>query len=78
MEKKNYRELVRGIESACINKVIDDYVLDDVDKEIIKLNLLHGISYTKIADQLEPWISPRSIQNAMNAWMPLILKKLNL
>lgn len=76
MDKKGYREMVRGIESACINKVIDDYVLDDRDKEIIKLNLLHGISYTRIADQIDPWVSPRTIQNAMNTWMPIILEHL--
>lgn len=76
MDKKGYREMVRDIESACICKIVDEYVKDDTAKEIIKLNLLHGISYTKIADWLEEWISTRTIQNKMNEWMPLVLEKL--
>lgn len=76
MDKIGYREMVRGIESAYINKVIDDFVLKDRDKEIIKLNLLHGISYTNIPDKLENWVSTRTVQNVMNTWMPLILEHL--
>ena len=44
MDKKGYREMVRDIESACICKIVDEYVKDDTAKEIIKLKLLHGMN----------------------------------
>lgn len=76
MVKRGYKDMVRGIESERINRIIDAYVHNDRDREIIKLNLLHGVSYTRIADKLEPWLSPRSIQEVMNRWMPIIKEHL--
>lgn len=74
MMKRGYKDMVRGIESETVSRIIDAYVHSDRDREIIKLNLLHGVSYTRIADQLEPWLSPRSIQEVMNRWMPVIME----
>ena len=65
-----------GVDSETINALIDAYVHNDRDREILKLNLLHGVSYTRIADQLNPWLSPRWIQEIMNRWMPVILENL--
>lgn len=76
MMKRGYKGMVRDIENETISRIIDAYVHNDRDREIIKLNLLHGVSYTRIADQLEPWLSPRSIQEVMNRWMPVIMEHL--
>lgn len=73
MKKRGYKEMVQGVQSTWLCQVIDDYVHNDRDKEIIKMNLLHGVSYTHIADRLEPWLSPRTIQEIMNRWMPVIM-----
>lgn len=74
MIKRGYREQVRGVDARIVSEVIDAYVLSDRDREIIKLNLLHGMSYTRISEIIEPWVSPRWIQEIMNRWMPLILE----
>ena len=76
MLKRGYKEMVRGIESERISAAIDAYVHSDRDREIIKLNLLQGVSYTHIADTIEPWISTRTIQEIMNRWMPIIKEHL--
>lgn len=76
MLKRGYREMVRGVESERINAVIDAYVHSDRDREIIKLSLIHGVSYTRIADRLNDWVSPRTVQSVMNRWVPLLLEKL--
>lgn len=75
-QQYRYKEMVRGIESACISKVIDEFVHKKRDREIIKLSLLDDISYTHIADIIEPWVSPRTIQDIMNRWMPVIMEHL--
>ena len=76
MNKRGYKEMVRGVESSRISYLIDEYVHNERDREIIKLNLLNGVSYTRIADRIEPWISPRAIQEIMNRWMPVIKEHL--
>lgn len=76
MKKKDYKGMMVGVDSETINALIDAYVHNDRDREILKLNLLHGISYMRIADQLNPWVSPRWIQEIMNRWMPVILEHL--
>ena len=68
MIKRGYREQVRGVDARIVSEVIDAYVLSDRDREIIKLNLLHGMSYTRISEIIEPWVSPRWIQEIMNRW----------
>lgn len=65
--------MVQGVQSTHLCQVIDDYVHSERDREIIKMSLLHGVSYTRIADRLEPWLSPRTIQEIMNRWMPIIM-----
>lgn len=74
MMKRGYKNMVRGIDAQIVSRIIDAYVHSDRDREIIKLSLLHGVSYTRIADRLEPWLSPRSIQEVMNRWMPVIME----
>ena len=76
MNKRGYKEMVRGVENSRISYLIDEYVHNERDREIIKLNLLNGVSYTRIADRIEPWISPRAIQEIMNRWMPVIKEHL--
>lgn len=76
MKKKDYKGMMVGVDSETINALIDAYVHNDRDREILKLNLLHGISYMRIADRLNPWVSPRWIQEIMNRWMPVILEHL--
>lgn len=76
MNKRGYRDMVRGMDADVVSRIVDTYVHNDRDREVIKLNLLHGISYTRIADRIEPWISPRTIQEIMNRWMPVIKEHL--
>lgn len=76
MLKRGYKIMVRGIDSERINQIIDAYVHSDRDREIIKLSLLHDISYTQISDRLKDWVSPRTVQAVMNRWMPLIMEHL--
>lgn len=76
MNKRGYKEMVRGIDRERLCRVIDGYVHNERDREIIKLNLIHGVSYMHIADRIEPWVSPRTIQEIMNRWMPLIKEHL--
>lgn len=76
MIKRGYKNMVRGIESERINQIVDAYVHSDRDREIIKLSLLHDISYTNISDKLQDWVSPRTVQAVMNKWMPIIIEHL--
>ena len=76
MIKRGYKQMMRGIESERINQIIDAYVHSERDREIIKLSLLHGVSYMHIADRMEPWVSPRTIQAVMNRWMPIVQEHL--
>lgn len=66
--------MMRGVESQRIENLVDAYVHSDRDREIIKLSLVHGVSYTGIADRIDPWVSPRTIQNVLNRCMPVILE----
>lgn len=74
MAKYDYKGMMRGIESACISKVIDEYVHSSRDRKIIKLSLIHNISYTRIPEKMDSWISPKTVQNVMNKWMPEIIE----
>ena len=76
MNKKGYKNQMDGIESERISQTIDAYVHSAEARKIIKLNLLHDISYTRIADKLENRVSPRTVQNIMNRWMPVIIEHL--
>ena len=74
MIKRGYRDMVRGVESQRIEGLVDAYVHNDRDREIIKLSLVHGVSYTRIADRIDPWVSPRTVQTVLNRWMPVIME----
>lgn len=76
MNKRGYKQMVRGVGSERLCRIINDYVHNERDREIIKLNLIHGVSYMHIADRIEPWVSPRTIQEIMNRWMPVIKEHL--
>lgn len=76
MTKRGYHESVRGVDAQRIETVVDAYVHSDRDREIIKLNLVHGVSYTDIPERLDLWVSTRTVQNAMNRWMPVVLEHL--
>lgn len=76
MNKRGYKEMVIGMDSSRLSMIIDAYVKSERDREIIKLNLIHGVSYMHIADRIEPWVSPRTIQEIMNRWMPVIKEHL--
>ena len=76
MTKRGYHESVRGYDAQRIETVVDAYVHSDRDREILKLNLVHGVSYTDIPERLDPWVSTRTVQNAMNRWMPVVLEHL--
>lgn len=72
MNKKGYKNMVMGIPHEQIERAIDAYVHSPRDRKILKLCLLHGQSYTKIAGRLDLEISSRSVQEVMNRWMPII------
>lgn len=76
MNKRGYKQMVRGVDGERLCRIINDYVHNERDREIIKLNLIHGVSYMHIADRIEPWVSPRTIQEIMNRWMPVIKEHL--
>lgn len=68
--------MVQGVSRAAVEDIIRGYVHNERDREILRMSLLDGISYTRIADRLEPWLSPRAIQDVMNRWMPVIMEHL--
>ena len=74
MIKRGYRDTLRGVDAETITRAIDAYVHSERDREILKLCFLHGISYTRIADRLPEWVSPRTVQNIVNRCMPVILE----
>ena len=76
MIKRGYKQMMRGIENERINQIIDAYVHSERDREIIKMSLLHDISYTNISDRLQDMVSPRTVQTVMNRWMPIIIEHL--
>lgn len=76
MKKRGYKEAVRGIETERIEKLIDAYVHSQRDRKVLRLSLIHNVSYTRIAARLDLEISSRSVQEIMNRWMPVILDHL--
>lgn len=68
--------MVQGVSRAAVEDIIRGYVHNERDREILRMSLLDGVSYTHIADRLEPWLSPRAIQDVMNRWMPIIMEHL--
>lgn len=74
MVKRGYKDMMRGVDSQRISRLIDAYVHSERDREIIRLSLIHGVSYSRIADRLDDFVSPRTVQAVMNRWMPVILE----
>lgn len=73
MIKRGYRDMLRSVDAESITRAIDAYVHNERDREILKLCFLHGVSYTRIADRMPEWVSPRTVQNIVNRCMPEIL-----
>ena len=76
MKKRGYKEAMRGVESARIEAIIDAYVHSQRDRKVLKLSLLHDISYTRISQRLDLQVSSRTVQEILNRWAPVILEHL--
>ena len=72
MDKIGYKNMVIGISNEQIEKAINEYVHNPRDRKVLKLCLMHGLSYTAIAGRTDLVISSRTVQTIMNRWMPII------
>ena len=73
MTKHDYKGRMVGRTTEEISNLIDAYVHSGRDREVIRLSLLEGESYTRIAGRLDLEVSSRTVQQIMNRWMPIIL-----
>ena len=76
MTKRGYKEMMVGVENKRIEEIIDDYVHSHRDRKVLKLSLMHNVSYTNIAGRLDMNVSSRTVQTIMNRWMPVIMEHL--
>lgn len=76
MTKRGYKEMMAGVENKRIEEIIDDYVHSHRDRKVLKLSLMHNVSYTNIAGRLDLNVSSRTVQTIMNRWMPVIMEHL--
>lgn len=76
MTKRGYKEMMVGVENKRIEEIIDDYVHIHRDRKVLKLSLMHNVSYTNIAGRLDLNVSSRTVQTIMNRWMPVIMEHL--
>lgn len=76
MTKRGYKEMMVGVENKRIEEIIDDYVHRHRDRKVLKLSLMHNVSYTNIAGRLDLNVSSRTVQTIMNRWMPVIMEHL--
>lgn len=76
MTKRGYKEMMVGVENKRIEEIIDDYVHSHRDRKVLKLSLMHNVSYTNIAGRLDLNVSSRTVQTIMNRWMPVIMEHL--
>lgn len=67
---------MRGIDAEHIEKVISSYVHNQRDRKVLRLALLHEVSYTRISQRQDLEVSSRTVQEIMNRWMPVIIKHL--
>ena len=76
MKKHGYKDAVFGLENAHIEDIIDRYVHSPRDRKVLKLSLMHSVSYTNNAGRQDLTVSSRTVQTIMNRWMPVIMKHL--
>lgn len=76
MNKRGYRDAMRGVDNERIGQAINAYVHSQRDREVLRLSLIHGISYMRISERPGLEISPRTVQEIMNRWMPVLLEHL--
>ena len=76
MTKRGYKEMMVGVENKRIEEIIDDYVHSHRDRKVLKLSLMHNVSYTNIAGRLDLNVRSRTVQTIMNRWMPVIMEHL--
>lgn len=72
MDKIGYKDMVIGISNERIEKAINEYVHKPRDRKVLKLCLMHGLSYTAIAGRTDLDVSSRTVQTIMHRWMPII------
>ena len=76
VKKHDYKGMMRGIEAEKIESVITSYVHNPRDRKVLKLALLHEVSYTRISQRQDLEVSSRTVQEIMNRWMPVIMAHL--
>jgi DNA-directed RNA polymerase specialized sigma24 family protein len=76
LTKHDYKGRMVGRTTEEISRLIDAYVHSGRDRAVIRLSLLEGESYTRIAGRLDLEVSSRTVQEIMNRWMPIILDHL--
>lgn len=72
MDKIGYKNMVIGISNERIERAINEHVHKLRDRKVLKLCLMHGLSYTEIAGRTDLVVSSRTVQAIMNRWMPII------
>lgn len=76
MRKRGYKDALRGVENERIERLIDAYVHSQRDRKVLKLSLIHDISYTRISQRQDLELSSRTVQEILNRWAPVILEHL--
>lgn len=72
VKQHGYKQEMRGIEAERIEKIIASYVHNPRDRKVLRLALLHEVSYTRISQRQDLEVSSRTVQTIMNRWMPVI------
>lgn len=75
-EKIGYKNMVIGVSNEQIEKIVNEYVHNPRDRKVLKLCLMHGLSYTNIAGRADMNVSSRTVQQIMHRWMPIIKQHL--
>lgn len=76
MRKHDYKGRMLGKTNEDIARLVDAYVHSGRDRDVIKLSLIEGESYTRISQRLDLEVASRTVQEIMNRWMPVILEHL--
>lgn len=55
-----------GKKRAEINELINDYVIYAKYRKILRMKLLDGVTYDKVAEDIRPQMSPRQIKRIVS------------
>ena len=76
MRSNGYREALVGVSRSEILQVVEEYVHNARARELIRITMVDGYSYTDAAGMVQPEMSTNGVQDVINRWMPVVLDKL--